>query len=268
MRAIGVHLVQSVDLVDTPRRSVVIELDRDGALMRIAAASQMDEIVAAIGPAPALVVVDAPLVVPNESGQRDVERILAWCDVPAFPVSRGRLAKVHAGLRGVELAGALPATVTAIETHLDLALRLLMWVEHGGGEPVDLAAYRAHWLAIRAPTYRPKGPGRANAGGIVSVAALLARNVDLGDWTPTASGDDWGPILDAAILDAIVCAFVAHRAIHTPDGVLTIGTPLRGQMLVPVDANLRGRLDATVARLTVEGTIAGAQPPITGNAAR
>lgn len=264
MRAVGVHLVQSIDLVDTPRRSVVVELEPDGALTRIVAAAQMDEIVGAIGPAPALVVVDAPLVVPNERGQRDVERILAWCDVPAFPVSHGRLTKVHAGLRGVELAGALPATVTLIETHLDLALRLLMWLEDGGGELVDLADYRARWLGIRAPTYRPKGPGRANAGGIVSVAALLARHVDLGDWTPRAPDDDWGPILDAAILDAIVCAFVAQRAIHTPDDVFTIGTPLRGQMLVPVDANLRGRLEATVARLTAEGTIAASQPPITG----
>lgn len=256
VRTLGLHLVQSVDLIDTPRRSVVVEMTGHREVTAITAIATIDEIVAAIGPGPALVVVDAPLVVPNEGGQRDVERILAWCDVPAFPVSRGRLAKVHGGMRGVELGAALPPEVTAIETHPDLVLRLLVSEDAGGGgAPIDLAEYRAQWLGLRAPTYRPKGPGRANPAGIVAVAAVLARHVDLAGWTPTAPDDDWGPIRDAGIIDAIVCAYVANRAIHTPQGALAIGAPPRGQMLVPVDANLRGRLEATVARLAAEGTI-------------
>ncbi len=233
---------------------MVVELDADGALTRVEAASQTAEIVSAVGPDPAVVVADAPLAVANDSGQRAVERILAWCDVPAFPVSRVRLENVHGGLRGVELAQALPPTVAAVETHPDLALRLLMWEDAGGGVPIDLGDYRERWLGIRAPTYRPKGPGRATPAGIAAVTALLARHVDLCGWTPTASDDDWGPIRDAAILDAIVCAYVAHRSIHMPEAALTIGTPSRGQMLVPVDVNLRARLEATVARLTTEGT--------------
>lgn len=255
MRTLGLHLVQSVDLIDTGRRSVVVEISGHREVTAISAIATLDEIVAAIGPGPALVVVDAPLVVPNEDGQRDVERILAWCDVPAFPVSRRRLAKVHGGMRGLELGAELPPKVTAIETHPDLVLRLLMSEDAGGGAPIDLAEYRARWLGLRAPTYRPKGPGRANPAGLVAVAAILARHVDLAGWTPTAPDDDWGPIRDAGITDAIVCAYVAHRAIHTPRRVLTIGAPQRGQMLVPVDANLRGRLEATVARLAAEGRI-------------
>ena len=255
MRTLGLHLVQPVDLVDTPRRSVVVELDVHRAVTAITAVATIDEIVEAIGAEPALVVVDAPLVVPNDSGQRDVERILAWCDVPAFPVSRGRLLKVHGGLRGVELSRELPPSVTAIETHLDLALRLLMWEDAGGGASIDLAEYRAQWLGLRAPTYRPKGPGRANPAGIIAVAAILARHVDLAWWTPTARDDDWGPIRDAATLDAIICAYVAYRAVHQPEATLTIGTPSRAQMRVLVDANLRNRLEATVVRLSAEGTI-------------
>ena len=234
----------------------MVELDAAGMIMRVVPIATVPEIVDAIGAEPALVVIDAPLVVPNDSGQRDVERILAWCDVPAFPVSRGRLAKVHGGSRGVEFGGDLPLGVTAIETHPDLVLRLLMWEDATGGAPIDLADYRARWLGLRPPTYRPKGPGRANPAGIVAIAAMLARHVDLAGWTPTAPEDDWGPIRDAAILDAVVCAYVAHRAVYTPRGALTIGTPSRGQMLIPVDANLRGRLEATVARLAAEGTIA------------
>lgn len=256
VRAVGVHLMQSVELVDTPRPSVVAEFDAAGALVRIDTASRNAEIVAAVGADPAIVVVDAPLVVPNDGGQRDVERILAWCDVPAFPVSRGRLAKVHGGHRGVDLADALSPTALAVETHPDLVLRLLMWEDQTGGALIDLADYRSMWLGIRAPTYRPKGPGRATPTGIAAVTAILARHVDLGGWTPTAPDDDWGPIRDAAILDAIICAYVARRSIDRPDAVGTIGTPSRGQMLVPVDGNLRERMEATVTRLTAEGAIA------------
>ena len=247
--------MQSVDLIGTPRPSVVVELDADGALARLESAAETAAVAAAIGADPAIVVVDAPLAVPTERGQRDVERILAWCDVPAFPVSRARLTSVHGGLRGVDLVEALASTVTAAETHPDLVLRLLMWEDDGGGAPIDLADYRARWLGVRAPRYRPKGPGRATIAGIVAVTAILARHVDLGGWTPTASDDDWGPIRDAAILDAIICAYVAHRSIHTPKATLTIGTRARGRMVLPVDANLRGRLEATVARLSAEGVI-------------
>jgi hypothetical protein len=255
VRTLGLHLVQSVDLIDTPRRSVVVELDAAGMVSRVVPSATTAEIVEAIGAEPALVVVDAPLVVPNDGGQRDVERILGWCDVPAFPVSRARLAKVHGGSRGVEFGAALPPGVTAIETHPDLVLRLLMWEDAGGGAPIDLADYRAQWLGLRAPTYRPKGPGRANPAGIVAAAAILARHVDLAGWTPIEPDDDWGPIRDAATLDAIICAYVASRAIHTPEATLRIGAPSRGQMLVPVDANLGDRLTATVARLADEGAI-------------
>lgn len=256
MRAIGVHLLQSFDLVDTPRRSVVVEVEPLGAVTRIVPVTDIAEIVQAIGPEPAQVVVDAPLAVPNETGQRDVERILAWCDVPAFPVARGRLAKVHGGLRGIELREALPNAVVAHETHLDLTLRLLMWEETEGGSLRELDDYRTRWLGLRAPRYRPKGPGRATTAGLVAVAALLSRHIDTGGWIPTSGADDWGPIHDAAVVDAMACAYVAHRAVHRPDEVLVIGSAARGQMLLPTDENLRARLLATVARLAADGAIA------------
>jgi predicted nuclease with RNAse H fold len=261
VRALGLHLLQSVDLVDTPRRSVIVEMDAAGAVARIAYAATTDEVVAAVGAAPALVAVDAPLVVPNETGQRDVERILAWCDAPTFPVSSKRLLTVHGGARGVELADVFPTGVAAAQTHPDLALRLMMWeADHPGGA-IDLADYRAQWLGLRAPIYRPKGAGRARPDGIVAAAAIVARQVDLGGWTPTALDDDWGPIADAGVLDAVLCAWVAHRALDTPERVMTIGSPRRGEMLLPVDANLRARLEATVARLAGEGTIAAPSIP-------
>ncbi len=256
MRAVGIHLVQSVDLIDTPRRSVVVEIDAEGVLSGVATAAHIDEIVAAVGHDPALVLVDAPLEVTNARGQRDVERILAWCDVPAFPVSLERMHTVYGGLRGVELAAALPSSVTARETHPDLALRLMMWEEQTGGGAIDLGEYRTRWLELRAPAFRPRGPGRATPAGILAATAIIARHVDLAGWSPSGADDDWAPIRDAAILDAILCAWVARRHLSGTDPpTMRIGTPSRGQLLLPVDANLRNRLTLTVTRLTAEGTI-------------
>ena len=117
----------------------------------------------------AWVVVDAPLAVPNARGRRDAERVLAWCDVPAFPVSRERLERVFGGARGVALARALARPGRELrETLPDLVLRELEWErEHPPGAPaLDLADYRAAWLAVRAPAYRPKGRGRARPAGM------------------------------------------------------------------------------------------------------
>ena len=115
---------------------------------------------------------------------------------------------------------------------------------------------RVAWLAVRPPRFRPKGPGRAHPSGVAAAAALLARHVDLGGWHPSEPTDDWASIRDAAAIDAIACAWVAHRAIHTPDSVVTIGTAARGEMVVPIDVNLGSRIALTVARLRSEGTIA------------
>lgn len=256
MRTLGLHLQQTIDLVDTPRPSTVAELDGDGALVGLEHLATDAEILAAIGGAPALVVIDAPLAVPNDHGQRDVERVLAWCDIPVFPVSRRRLDQVHGGLRGVALAAAADdAGVALIETSPDLVLRQLAWENTSPGL-LDLGAYRTRWIGTRPPAYRPKGPGRAKPAGLLAAHAVLARHVDLQGWVPAEEPDDWAAIRDAAALDAIACAYVAWRAGREPERVLRIGTPQRGEMLLPVDANLAARIAVNLGRLRSGGDIA------------
>src|SRR5207342_1083246 len=109
MRYLGLHLLPTLRLVGTPRRSCLAEVDADGLLLDLRLLDGDDEIVAALPPGPALLGVDAPLAVPNEEGRRDAEHVLAWCDVPAFPTSARRLRAVHGGARGVDLAPRLAA---------------------------------------------------------------------------------------------------------------------------------------------------------------
>ena len=128
-----------------------------------------EEILQAVGPDPALVLVDAPLVVPDVRGRRDAEHVLAWLDIPAFPVTPSRMAKVHGGARGVAVADALAGMGHVVAEALpDQVLRQAMWErDHPPGGPVlDLAAYRAAWLGVRPfPAGEGSGEHGKRAGG-------------------------------------------------------------------------------------------------------
>ena len=166
---------------------------------------------------------------------------------PAFPVSARRLEKVFGGARGVALAPALARVADPVlETLPDLVLRQIAWErDHPAGAPaVDLADYRAAWLGLRAPVYRPKGVGRARPDGTLAAWRLLAEVLDLGGWAPAANPDDWGAIADAARIDALCCAYAGLR-LAAPEAHAIIGAAGRGRAVVPADANLRGRIDLT-----------------------
>ncbi len=256
---LGLHLLQSLDLIDTPRRSALARVDAGGNLVALDLAGGDGEVIALVAASGGgSLAVDAPLEVPNATGRRDLETVLSWCDVPAFPVSARRLAQVFGGARGVTLAPALaegPRPV--LEALPDQVLRQIAWErEHpAGAAAMDLGDYRAAWLAVRPPPYRPKGLGRARPEGLRAAWDLLAGVLDLGGWTPASSPDDWGAIDDAARIDALCCAYAALR-LGRPDEHAVIGTEGHGRAVLPADANLRGRIGLTLERLRAERAIA------------
>lgn len=255
--ALGLHLVAHLDLVDSPRRSVLARLDGGGRLTALQEAAGDAELTAAIAAHETrTLVVDAPLVVPVGAGRRDAEAVLAWCDVPAFPVSARRLETVYGGARGVALAPAFAAGGRdAVEALPDQVLRQIAWErDHPLGQPaLPLADYRAAWIGVRAPRYRPKGVGRAHPDGILAAWSLIGEVVDLGGWRPVADPDDWAAIGDAARIDAICCAYAGLRLGRGE--AVRVGAPGRGTIVLAADSNLRARVAATVARLASEGTI-------------
>jgi predicted nuclease with RNAse H fold len=241
-------------LVGTGRPSALVEADPQGRIVSWSFADADDEIVAALGAEPGLLVVDAPVRVTNEDGRRGVEEVLAWCDIPTFPVSGRRLDQVFGGRRGVTLAERVDGRLHVVETLPDVVLRVLQWEDDHGALTLDLADYRARWLGRRPPVYRPKGPGRARPAGVAAAAAILARHVDTGGWVPTGT-DDWGAIRDAALVDALACAYLAVRALSRPETTVRIGSTL-----LPVDPNLAARIALHADRLGVDA-ISGAPPP-------
>lgn len=230
-------------------------LDTAAGLVELRALETDEDILAAV-PDGACIAVDAPLVVPNEDGARDVERLLGWLDIPTFPNSRRRLHALYGGARGEEIRPALAArTADLVESVPDATLRQLMLetARGTGAPPLELAEYRAAWLGVRAPRYRPRGAGRGHPDGCLAAAALLAGVVDLGGWAP-GSGDDWQTIRSAAALDAIACAYTALRA-REPRRALRLGTPERGEVLLASDETMRRRAEVNLERLRAEGRI-------------
>lgn len=260
MEIVGVHLVQTLDHVAGPRRSVVARVDDRARLVAMDAVGDDAELLDAIGHGAQMVVVDAPLRVPNDTGSRDIERVLAWCDIPLFPVSRRRMRTLHGGLRAEALRPSLDSAARegVWEASPDQVLRQLMWeAEHpAGAAGIDLAGYRALWPALRAPVYRPKAAGRARAAGLAPAWALVATVLDAGGWTPGAEGDDdWAAIADAARIDALCCAVAGLRAVGVGGDAERVGSADRGRIVVPADTNLRERIAITLSRMRADGTI-------------
>lgn len=269
MRAVGIHLVQDARRHDAPARSAVAEITPDNRLSGVRVCRSDEEIVQAVGPGPALVLVDAPVVVPHVRGRRDAEHVLAWLDIAAFPVTPARMEKAYGGARGVDVAAAIAGSAgdhVVAEALPDQVLRQAMWEQAHpvDAPPLDLADYRAGWLGVRAPAFRPRG-GRARNDGLAPARTLLAALTDITGWpAPTREGD-LADLDEAAVIDAVACAALARRCLDRPgDRWAVIGDAQRGRVVLAACPEMIDRARVNIARLRAEGTI-GIGPEVAGS---
>lgn len=258
VRAVGIHLVQDARRTDVPARSAVAEIGPGPGLVGVRMCRSDEEIAAAVGGEPAVVLVDAPIVVPDAPGRRDAEHVLAWLDIPAFPVTPARLEAAYGGARGVGLGHALAAMGHVVAEALpDQVLRQLMWErDHPpGNPPAGLADYRAQWLGIRAPAFRPRG-GRARHDGLAPAREILADAVDLAAWPDPDRAGDLAALDEAAAIDGVACAIAARRCLDGPgDRWALVGDAVRGRVVLAAGPDLIERAEVNAARLADEGTI-------------
>lgn len=254
----GIHLLQDTRLGDAPGRSAVAEITPDSIVSGVRMCRSDAEIVEGVGPEPALVLVDAPTVVPEVTGRRDAEHVLAWLDIPAFPVTPSRMEKAYGRARGVALARALAhAGHVVAEALPDQVLRQLMWEQEHPADrpPLDLGAYRAAWLGVRAPAFRPRG-GRARNDGLEPARAVLAESIDLAAWPLPERDGDLADLDDAAVIDAVACAVLAHRCLHAPgDRWALVGDAAAGRIALAACPEMIQRAAINATRLRDERTI-------------
>ena len=243
---------------DAPGRSAVALLTPDMRLSGVTMCRGDEEIVAAVGDAPALVLMDAPAVVPDVRGRRDAEHVLAWLDIPAFPVTPARMASVHGGTRGARIAEALSARQHVVAEALpDQVLRQLIWEQQRppGTAPMDLGEYRAEWLGVRAPAFRPRG-GRARPDGLAPARGILQEVVGAANWPHATRDGDLAALDEAAVIDAVACGVAAARCLHGPDDAWAmVGDGAAGRVVLAAGPEMIARARVNIARLRDEGTI-------------
>lgn len=267
MRAVGIHLVQDARRGEAPARSAVAEVAPDNRLSGVRMCRSDGEIVDAVGTGTALVLVDAPLAVPDVRGRRDAEHVMAWLDIPAFPVTPARMRTVHGGARGPALAQALEERGHVVAEALpDQVLRQLMWerAHPPDAAPLDLARYRAEWLAVRPPAFRPRG-GRARHDGLAPARQIIDGAVAASRWPAPDRQGDLAALDEAAAIDAAACAVLAHRCATAPgDRWAVIGDPAAGRIVLAACPEMIARAGINISRLRGEGTI-GIRPEVAGS---
>ncbi|MBE3598938.1 MAG: DUF429 domain-containing protein [Limnochordaceae bacterium] len=244
MRYIGVDLAWSGN---RPSGIVVLgeqgDVESWGYLVELSAIASF--CLAASGEEPAIVAVDAPLEVPNETGQRPAERALlrlfAERRLGAHVVSRRRLLSVHGSLRGEDLA------------------RLLRprFVPDGGfagstvppGLLIEVYPHAAliAWFDLPKPLEYKRGPLERRSDRLRRLVELLRRlgradpplDLERALWIP--GDDEWEGLTGIqadqieALLDALICAHVARYCRRWGQERCTrLGGPGEGSILTPL----------------------------------
>jgi len=228
-------------------------LDEAGRLLDVTRRRTDEEVLDWLAPhvrGRCLVAFDAPLVVPNLTGQRRCERLVtehfgrfhAGCHPsnrsnPAF-ADGGRAARLARAL-SLDPDPASPTARRALEVYPHPAIvslfgldRILQYKARPGR---DLAHLRAELLRLLDLL-----DGLAGAG--VSLDAAAAPQ-----WAAVRTAVE-GATTKAALkrvedgVDAVVCAYVARYAVHAPERVRVFGTAAEGFILTPVTDEIGRRV--------------------------
>lgn len=206
-------------------------------------------------PPPVTIAIDAPTIVPNESGMRECERLLqrqfgAFGAGP-FPGNRRLLGKCNGGTpRGTELIALLGRTTGALEVGLPPAYHAGVYVMEVFPAP---ALYR---LFGRVPRYKKKPARtwescRAELGAYLDLLTSLKTPCLRFPTTLTVS-DQRGVAFKGLEdqIDAVLCAYLA--ALAWSGEVESVGTIEGGYVVLPA-AERRSRED----RALVDGPDVG-----------
>jgi predicted nuclease with RNAse H fold len=236
MRFIGVHLGYPRPTRARPPAAVVAVVDENACVEAVTELPGDALAAPAVPGAPGLVAIGAPVCVPNATGRRSAEEILAWCDVNVFPASRERLERLLGGIPGEAIAEDGRARGFAVvETLPSVAMRQLAWEAHTAGVAMDLVDYRERWLATRAPDYTPGGRSAPAPAALEEARRLLAGVLAL---PPTPDG----PPLGAAQIGALACAYAALRSARPDLGqTLRLEVAPGEEIVLPADVNLLNR---------------------------
>jgi len=239
-----------VDLAWSENNDTGVAVVEGGSVRGVATVSTDREIVnfvtAAVGGGGGLVAIDAPLVVPNETGRREAERVVGKLfrryDAGAHPANRKHLSRWTGRVRGEDVARLLEAEGFEHSPRVrggEGERKLFEVYPHPSmvvmfGLP-EILRYKSR--ASRSYEFRWKEFGRylELLGGLVELPAGL-------------KGQDVTELRGGALkgfedkLDAVFCACIARRAWRRPGECEVLGSMEEGYILTPVLPGMREKL--------------------------
>ncbi|MDQ3855352.1 MAG: DUF429 domain-containing protein [Chloroflexota bacterium] len=245
MRFVGIDLAWSLHHTERPETGAVV-LDERGSVLRTEHLGTDDSIVELVtahtDAEGCIVAIDAPLVVPNETGQRPCEAALQAAGISVYPANRSLFERTLGGVRGEELVRRLR------EHGFQLCDRLQQGVPvRACLEVYPRATIRRLWGRI--PTYKGS---KAKAGVLVSglerLQTLILTELDPPlHWAepPLPAQRTPGRLLGQLkqrgdLLDAALAAWVGYAAwLPGPQRVETFGTVADGFIVVPLESARR-----------------------------
>ncbi len=240
MNFIGVDLAWKI--AESPKlRTGLAAIDSGGQLVGIILAATDNEILAFIqkhaGDSCA-VGIDAPLIVPNETGHRPVELLLAKRGIPAYPANRSLFKRVYGGVRGEVLVKRLQEEGFFLSMDYPKDIHRVIF------EVFPSPAYKAI-LGLDIKVKRRKGVGTSDIQkGLAAIRdKLLSLTLDpllvIGSPVRDKLSVDIGELRGAAldqfgdILDAILCAYIIYRYYFDCDSAKVVGDLETGYILLP-----------------------------------
>jgi len=244
MNFIGIDLAWKVTGKLKPRTGLAV-IDRAGCLRDVALAATDDEILEFVmkhADGDSAVGVDAPLIMPNETGLRPVERMLHKIRVHAYPANRTLFSRVHGGIRGEALAAKLSLQGFELATGYSEQIRRPIF------EVFPSAAYKKLLgLSKTQRVKRRKGVGTKEiqqglsaardklfAGKLrppVSTDKIVIEDSVLGLNVEELRGIALDQFGDA--IDATLCAYIIYRYYLDPASTTVAGDLGSGYIILP-----------------------------------
>lgn len=257
MRFIGLDLAWSMRKTQRPDTGAVV-LDESGQVLANAHLTTDVEILAYVlahsGADGGIVGIDAPLVVPNDTGRRACEAQLHAVGISSYPANRSNFARAYGGVRGELLMMRLSAEGFALATEMAPGMPRRACLE-----VYPRAFIQRTWGAV--PPYKGAGPPTTLLYGLRALQQHLLTDLDppvrwheppvpLDGWPHLARRElkCWGDLLDAAL--SAYTVYLAWR--RGPLAMEVFGDLERGFIVAP-----RAGWRASVAASTATHALLG-----------
>jgi len=260
-------LFMGVDLAWSERNGsgiAVIEGDEHRGELRFGSIAMSDAEIAGliqthVGDQPALIAIDAPLIVPNEEGRRPADALVSKLfrkqHAGAYPANRKRLSQWSGKVRGEEISKLLEAQGFAQDPYIkrfEKARKFFEVYPHPSMvvlfELKKVIPYKKKQARDHGSIWRAFKSYQACLKSLESATPALTIPKEIIE--KDVRGLKGQALKDYEdLLDAIFCAYIAYYCWAHPDRCAILGSMAEGYIMTPITESMKREVAAAQSRL-------------------